>query len=133
MIWMNHQGIILCRKKPIPKSYIQYESNHRKYPKWQHFRREARLEIGQGVGWRSAGFDSELGGVETCLPTGQGQSELQGRWSSLSQSTEKPWLSGQFLYTLKTPSEALSFSNGDYDIKINTQVLAWGKKTFVAA
>ena len=31
------------------------------------------------MGWQSAGFDSELGGVETCLPTGQGQSELQSR------------------------------------------------------
>ena len=25
MIWMNHQGIILCRKKPIPK--VTYNMN----------------------------------------------------------------------------------------------------------
>ena len=142
MIWMNLQGIIrsdqirsvaqscltlrphelqhtrpLCRKKPIPKSYIQYESNHRKYPKWQHFRREARLEIGQGVGGWSAGFDSELGGVETTV---------SAHWSRAE------WASGQMIFTEPTHRKALTsraisqFTVHPKDTKWSCKFFKWG-------
>lgn len=137
--WLN----LWSRKKPILNAtcYMLHDSIHIQFLK-QHFRLGVQISVPGGDGDRGGGSGQQaltlcwMVGTLFLLHTGQGKSKFQVKCSSMSQPTGKAWLPGQFfnlLSTLEKLSQVVSFSNGQCDIKIDTQVLAWGKRMFIAA